>query len=188
MTLVTARTDAASTAALGDAALVRLVLAGNREPFSELVRRHQEPLYRYACTMGASPDVAQDLVQDAFVRAYVRLRQCREPDHFRAWLLGILRHRVLDHGRDLRQQTLGLEHVPETSLAAAPPPHELRRALDTALDRLPPLLREAFLLRHHEGYGYEEIAAITGSQVSAVKMRVHRAREQLQASLAGVRM
>lgn len=188
MTTVTVRTDPVEVATLTDAALVDQVLAGDQDSFSELVRRHQEALYRYACSMGVSPDTAQDLVQDAFVRAYVRVRQCRDPNHFRAWLLGILRNRVLDYGRDLRQQTVGLDSVPEGTLAADPPRHELRRALDTALAALPPLLREAFLLRHHQGYGYDEIAAITGSRVSAVKMRVHRAREQLQQALSGVHM
>lgn len=187
MTVVTARTDLAGAAALADAALVRLVLDGRQEAFAELVRRHQDSLYRYACSLGVAPDAAQDLMQDAFVRAYQKLSQCRDPNRFRSWLLGILRNLVLDYGRDLRQ-TVSLEHVPESGLAASPPQLELRHALGTALDRLPPLLREAFLLRHHQGYPYEEIAAITGARVSAVKMRVHRAREQLQQALAGVAM
>lgn len=185
---MSARTGPAGAAALDDAGLVRLVLQGDQDAFSELVRRHQEGLFRYACSMGVAPDAAHDLVQDAFVRAYVRLRQCRDASRFRAWLLGILRNRVFDHGRDLRQQMVGLDSLPEATLAADPPRHELRRALDNALDRLPALLREAFLLRHQQGYGYDEIAAITSSRVSAVKMRVHRAREQLQQSLADVEM
>jgi RNA polymerase sigma-70 factor (ECF subfamily) len=188
VTEVTARLDPPRADAPTDAALVREVLAGERNAFSELVRRHQDSLYRYTCSMGVAPDAAQDLVQDAFVRAYVRLGQCRDVNRFRSWLLGILRNRVLDYGRDLREQTTRLEKVPEAGLAAAPPQHELRYALDSALERLPALLREAFLLRHHQGYGYEEIAAITGSRVSAVKMRVHRAREQLQEALSGLRM
>jgi RNA polymerase sigma-70 factor (ECF subfamily) len=177
-----------SDAALSDAALVGAVLGGRLEAFSELVRRHQEPLYRFACSMGVPPDPAQDLVQEAFVRSYQRLHQCRDASRFRAWLLGILRNLVHDYGRDLRQRTVSLEQVPEAGLAGAPPELELRHVLGTALDRLPPLLREAFLLRHHQGYGYEEIAAITGSRLSAVKMRVHRAREQLQQQLSGVAM
>jgi RNA polymerase sigma-70 factor (ECF subfamily) len=188
VTRVSVRTGTASDAALGDAALVTVVLAGRQEAFSELVRRHQDSLYRYACSMGVPADVAQDLVQDAFVRGYQRLRQCRDPGRFRAWLLGILRNLVLDYGRDLRQQTVSLEQVPEVGLATSTPQLELRYALGSALGQLPPLLREAFLLRHHQGYGYEEVAAMTGSRVSAVKMRVHRAREQLQQLLAGIAM
>jgi len=184
---VTATSDATGPTR-DDAAIVRQVLAGDLEVFSRLVRRHQESLYRYARGMGVPPDAAQDLVQDAFVRGFQRLSQCRNPASFRAWLLGILRHRVLDRGRDLRQQTLWLDSVPEAVLAAAAPELELRHLLRQALARLPALLREAFLLRHHQGYGYDEIAAITGSRVSAVKMRVHRAREQLQQSLQGVQM
>jgi RNA polymerase sigma-70 factor (ECF subfamily) len=171
-----------------DAQLVQRVLGGEREAFSELVRRHQESLYRYALGMELPPDVAQDLAQDAFVRAYQRLGQCRDAARFRAWLLGIVRHLVLDYRRDLRQRTVGLEAVSEADVAQPPPPVELRRALTAALASLPLLLREAFLLRHQHGHSYDEIATITGSRVSAVKMRVHRAREHLQQVLAAARM
>jgi len=171
-----------------DAQLVRRVLGGEQEAFSELVRRHQTSLYRYARSLELPSDTAQDLAQDAFVRAYERLEQCRDTTRFRAWLLSILRHLVLDYRRDLRQRTVGLDSISEGDVAQPPPPLELRHSLSTALAALPALLREAFLLRHQQGYSYEEIAAITGSRVSAVKMRVHRAREQLQVSLAGTRM
>ena len=171
-----------------DAQLVGTVLDGDREAFSELVCRHQDTLYRYACGMGVQPDVAQDLVQDAFVRGFMRLHQCRDAQRFRAWLLGILRHLVLDHARDLRQHTVPLDALAEADVAVAAPEFEVRHTLAQALRELPPLLREAFLLRHHQGYSYDEIAAATGSRVSAVKMRVHRAREQLQQALAVTRM
>jgi RNA polymerase sigma-70 factor (ECF subfamily) len=174
--------------AASDAQLVKRVLDGDREAFSELVRRHQESLFRYARSMDVPPDAAQDLAQDAFVRAYQRLEQCRDTSRFRAWLMGILRHLVLDHQRDLRQRTVGLDAVNEADVAQPPAPVDLRHSLVAALAALPDLLREAFLLRHQQGYSYEEIAAITDSRVSAVKMRVHRAREQLQAALAPVRM
>jgi RNA polymerase sigma factor (sigma-70 family) len=164
-----------------DATVVQAVLAGEREAFSLLVQRHQDALFRFARGMGVSRDTAQDLVQDAFVRGFTRLRQCRDASRLRAWLLTILRHLLIDHARDVRRAEVPLQDVGE--LRGVPPEAELRGDLSNALATLPELLREAFLLRHHHGYSYDEIAVITGARTSAVKMRVHRAREQLRALL-----
>ena len=183
-----ASTAAQSGPEPGDGELVRRVLAGDRESFSELVRRHESVLYRHARGMGIGHDMALDLVQDGCVRAYLRLRQCRDPERFRAWLFRLFRNLVLDHLRDVRRKEL-----PLTAAAHAASPDEmsgveLRGPLNRALEELPPLLREAFLLRHDADHSYDEIADLTGARVSAVKMRVHRAREQLRAALRGTEM
>ena len=114
------------------------------------------------------------------VRAFVRLRQCRDPERFRAWLFRLFRNLVLDYTRDIRRREVPLESVPERASRDDVTPVELRATLVRALQALPELLREAFLLRHVGEHSYEEIAEITGARVSAVKMRVHRAREQLR--------
>jgi RNA polymerase sigma-70 factor (ECF subfamily) len=135
--------------------------------------------------MGVPHDTALDLVQDACVRAWVRLRQCRDPERFRAWLFRLFRNLVLDYARDIRRREVPLDAVAERAGRDEITPMELRATLARALQELPELLREAFLLRHVGERSYEEIAELTGSGVSAVKMRVHRAREQLRASLEG---
>jgi RNA polymerase sigma-70 factor, ECF subfamily len=165
-----------------DAELVAAVRRGDREAFAALVRRHQEPLYRYGRSMALSRDVAQDLVQDSFIRAYTRIGQCHRPERFRAWLFSIFRNLAVDHVRNIRRREVPLEAVAQRALEGGGT-YELRAAVDGALATLPPLLREAFLLRHQHGYGYDEIAQITGSRTSAVKMRVLRAREQLRVAL-----
>jgi RNA polymerase sigma-70 factor, ECF subfamily len=167
-----------------DAALVRAVLDGDREAFSGLVVRHQDALFRFAWGMGVTTESAQDLIQDTFVRAFTRLRQCRDARRFRSWLITILRNLLLDHSRELRRAAVPLDSVAQSALARAPDEAELRGVIGDALTALPELLREAFLLRHHQGFSYDEIAGITGARVSAVKMRVHRAREQLRSALA----
>jgi RNA polymerase sigma-70 factor (ECF subfamily) len=168
---------------LSDAELVRSAVAGEREAFSELVRRHQQALYRHARGMGIAHDTALDLVQDACVRAFVRLRQCRDPERFRPWLFRLFRNLVLDYTRDIRRREIPLDAVAEQAGRDDITPLELRASLVHALQALPELLREAFLLRHVAERSYEEIAEMTGARVSAAKMRVHRAREQLRASL-----
>lgn len=168
-----------------DADVVARVLRGERESFAVLVRRHQDALYRYARGMGLDPDTAADMVQDTLIKAYAGLATCREPDRFRSWAFRILRNCCLDHLKDVRRREVPLDTAaagPEPTLRVQPS-DETRLILGAALDRLSPLLREAFLLRHEAGYTYDELAEITDASPSAVKMRVHRAREELRAHL-----
>lgn len=174
----------ASAAEPTDAALVQRVLDGERDAFATLVVRHQAALFRFARGMGVTRETAQDLVQDTLVRAFTKLRQCRDAGRFRSWLISILRNSLMDHHRDLRRGETSLDDAAPDALASSAAPIELRGEIGEALASLPPLLREAFLLRHHHGYSYDEVAVITNANVSAVKMRVHRAREQLRAALA----
>lgn len=168
-----------------DARIVARVLKGDREGFAELVRRHQAALYRHARGMGLDPDGAEDMVQEALVKAYSGLAECRDPDRFRAWIFRILRNGCLDHLKNVRRKNVSLEVADDgQEFFGAEAPTELRHELDDALDRLSPLLREAFLLKHEAGYSYDELAGIADSTASAMKMRVHRAREELRSLLA----
>lgn len=178
---------ATATSPRDDAALVLRALNGGHEAFGELVTRHQRTLYRQARGLGLDHDTALDLVQDAFVRAWDRLADCRDPASFRAWVSRILRNLCLDHFKNRRQQNVPLSALPEAT--EFPDPRSAGDALTRlevaeALDAVPVLLREAFLLRHDAGYSYEEIAGIVDANPGAVKMRVHRAREYLCAALA----
>lgn len=168
-----------------DAALVSRVLAGDARAYGKLVSRHQAALYRYARGMGLDPDTAEDMVQDTLVRAYTSLAECRDRGAFRAWAYRILRNRCLDHLKNIRRRNVPLDVAGPVGGAAGfdAPPAELRHELEDALGRLSPLLREAFLLKHEAGYSYDELAEITDTSPSAVKMRVHRAREELRAML-----
>lgn len=172
----------------GDGALVARVLAGQREEYGELVRRHQQPMYRYALGMVGAPDAAADLVQDSLVRGFTRLRSCQDPNRFGAWMFRILRNQCLDYLKDRRRQTVPLDddspfesHIegPEASLERA----ELRRSVSEALAALPDAQREAFVMKHVEELSYEEMAERAEASVSALKMRVMRAREALHSML-----
>ena len=168
-----------------DAHLVTRVLSGDDAAYGTLVRRHQDLIYRHARGMGLDHDTSLDLVQDAFVRAFERLEDCRDGANYRSWLFRICRNLCLDELRNVRRLC-----VPMSSIENAndlEPMHvvedETTLTLRAALDRLPQALREAFLLKHDAGYTYEEVAEITEASPSAVKMRVHRAREALRAFL-----
>lgn len=172
--------------AIADAQLVACVLDGDREAYGELVLRHQDVIYRHARGMGLDHDTSLDLVQDAFVKAFDRLAECRDGANYRAWLYRISRNLCLDELRNVRRLTIpmstadGAELIEDDGAA----PDDLTWALRDALARLPDAMREAFLLKHDAGYTYEEVASITNASPSAVKMRVHRAREALRLFLS----
>jgi RNA polymerase sigma-70 factor (ECF subfamily) len=172
----------------GDAELIARVLGGERDAYQVLVRRYQASLFRVAYAMVEDRDTADDLVQDAFVRSYTNLSRCKDRNRFRFWLLATLRNRALDHIKEKRRRDVSLsdEDVLRYVESESATPSDLgerlkvRRAVGEALDKLSPALREAFVLRHVEEHSFEEIAELLDTGVSAVKMRVHRARQQLQ--------
>jgi RNA polymerase sigma-70 factor, ECF subfamily len=171
-----------------DAALVAAVRAGEREAFSELVRRHQALLYRQALATVRDPDAAADLVQDTFVRAYTRLRSCKEPHRFRAWVYTILRNQVRDYLKNVRRRSVPWDEHTAPAASAENPQRDAEEAdfrgrLSAALETLPQAQREAFLLKHVEDLSYEEMSELLGVGTSALKMRVMRAREAIAARL-----
>lgn len=167
-----------------DAAIVAQVLGGDREAFAPLVRRHQNALYRYGRGLGLDHDTTLDLVQETFVKAFERLEQCRTADRFLPWLYRIFRNATLDWVKNIRRTEVSILDVDEPAAGHDfAEHHALREAIGGALAETPPILREAFLLRHQLGHSYEEIAAIAGISLSAAKMRVARARDTLRALL-----
>jgi len=172
-----------------DAELIRRILNGEGERYSILVERYQDALFRHAVGMVGDADAAADLVQDSLVKAYTRLHTCNDPARFPAWIFRILRNRCRDWLKNRRQQTVELRE--DTAHNADDPGTELDRAelgrvVESALARLPEAQREAFLLKHVEGLSYEEMAERLDTGVSALKMRVMRARESLQLLLRNV--
>jgi RNA polymerase sigma-70 factor (ECF subfamily) len=176
--------------AADDALVIERVLAGEIQLFSELVNRHQAPLYRHAVGMVLDHDVAADMVQDAFVRAYTNLRRCRDRERFRAWLFQTLRNRCLDYLKEARRKNVRLDDAgpfldPAEGPADIVERKRLRAQLMDALAQLPEAQREAFVMHYVEDVPYETMAELLDAKVSALKMRVMRAREALSAALQG---
>ncbi len=168
-----------------DEVLVERVLGGDTGAFEHLIRRHQDRLFRRARWMGLDADTSADMVQDALVKVYENLGSCRNPGQFRSWVGQILRNRCLDFLKSAARRSVPL---PFTLPADGDPQGDaeqnaLRSRLNEALAALPEEQRDAFLMKHAEDLPYEEMSAITGISVSALKMRVYRARETLQVYL-----
>lgn len=171
-----------------DAGLVRRVLAGDTPAYAALVARYRDRLGRYALHMLGSREDAEEALQDAFVRGYRSLHRCNDPERFGPWLYGILVNRCRTVGaRAARRGRMFLHDDAATNRVALPDPAERAEWDDLvrwALARLAPEYREAFLLKHMDDLEYEEMARLTGAGISALKMRVKRAREQLQVILS----
>jgi RNA polymerase sigma-70 factor (ECF subfamily) len=170
-----------------DAVLVRRVRAGDIGAYGALVSRYRDRLGRYAVHMIGDREDAEEALQDSFVRAYRSLARCDDPARFGAWLYGILVNRCRTTGARAARRRRIFVHDAQALDGAAHTAHtdeadrlDWTDAVDRALARLAPDYREAFLLKHVEDLEYEEIAELTGAGVSALKMRVKRAREQLQ--------
>lgn len=173
-----------------DGVVVRAVLAGDVNRYAVLVRRYQNRYARYASQLLGSADDAEDAVQDAFVRAYDQLAQCRDPDNFAGWFFLILRNRCFAQQRRTRRHS-DLEEtpsIPAPDVVEAPLEEaERRKALQQALATLTKEQREVFVLKHVEELSYEEIANRVGTTVAALKMRMHRAYDRLRELLKETR-
>lgn len=168
-----------------DQAVIDRVLAGERNAFGVLIQRYSDPLYRHAVGMTGSPDVAEDILQVSFIKAYNHLSEVR--GRFDAWVFRIVANGCKDWLKNIRRTHLSYEEDDQPSGYETPEEEldrgELRSDLDRALAALPASLREAFVMKHVEGRSYEEMAELLDTTVGALKMRVHRAREALQALL-----
>lgn len=170
-----------------DAVLIARVLAGDVEAYGPLVTPHRDRLYRFALHMLGNREDAEEALQDALVRGFRSLATCRERDRFDGWLFRILANRCRTRGA--RRSRHDRTFVPdESAMLLASEEHPADRAawadaIGYALDRLDARSREAFLLKHVEELSYEEMAAITGAGISALKMRVKRACDRLRALL-----
>jgi RNA polymerase sigma-70 factor (ECF subfamily) len=168
-----------------DQQIIADVMAGDRDAFAVLIERYSDPLYRHALGMTGSPDVAEDILQQSFIKAYNHLGEVR--GRFDAWLFRIVANGCKDWLKNIRRTHVSYEEDDQPSNFATPDEDldraELRRDLDRALAKLALPLREAFIMKHVEGRSYEEMGDLLGTTVGALKMRVHRAREALQSLL-----
>lgn len=177
---------AARESTLSDEALVRLAVSGDLEAFESLVRRHRAVVLRVVARI-AGTNEAEDLAQDAFLRAFHRLPQYRGESPFRAWLLRIAHNTALNAAARRRPvDSLDDEESDDASVPNGERPpaealevNERRDRLALKLREIPPAHRAVLVLRDLEGLSYEEIAEITEAPLGSVKGRLHRARREL---------
>jgi len=169
-----------------DAMLVRAVLAGDPAAFGMLVDRHAPACLRFASRMLGSREDAEDVTQEAFVRAHRALGRYDEQMRFRTWVMSNLANRcrtALLHRHRRTSRVVIDGAAVERAVGRDEGDADLRDTIERALAQLDPAQREAFVLKHVEMLSYDEMSAITGAGVSALKMRVRRACDRLQVLL-----
>jgi RNA polymerase sigma-70 factor, ECF subfamily len=177
-----------------DSDLVRRARGGDLAAFGDLVERHRSIVYRVAARMVGADD-ADDVTQDAFLRAFHRLDRFRGEAPFRGWLLRIAHNAALDcldrrrrdpdlFGAAAGDETGARDGASVGAVAARSPAEALeaseRRArLESKLESLPASHRSVLVLRDLEGFAYDEIAELTEMPIGSVKGRLSRARAEL---------
>ena len=185
-----------------DLAVVTAVKAGDTDAFRGLVDRHKWRVYSTLMSLVGDEDVAEELAQDTFVKAYTGLADFRANAAFGTWLLQIAIHNARDHRRRMARlrdrQVVSLEALREARLSGFDPADTTRDGnasnrvesreetvlVRNAMAKLPPQYREVITLKHFEGWSFEDIAASTGDSVGTLKVRAHRARRMLKDLLA----
>lgn len=182
----------------GDDQLVAEALSGSQSAYTGLVERYERPVFNLVARMVHDRTLAEDLAQDAFVKAFSRLETYRpEQGKFSNWVFKIAHNTAIDHLRRAGIDTVPLDagegdadfHAILPDESAATPlesavRQDLAEALDAAVGRLRPEYREVVVLRHREGLSYEEIAGVAGLPLGTVKTYLHRARKELAGHLA----
>tara|TARA_R110002073_G_scaffold265643_1_gene428731 strand:+ start:259 stop:825 length:567 start_codon:yes stop_codon:yes gene_type:complete len=172
--------------------LVQRAQLGDRAAFAELCQPHTERLTRYLVTMTGDVHAAEDIVQESLKRAIDKIQDLRNPERFGSWLLSIACNSCRSHLRNAVQRAHGGdEAMPELSDHHHSALSSLVRREDAAqlalaIDRLPILLREAFVLFAIEGMPYHQIAAATEVAEGTLQVRVYRAKALLRQQLGKV--
>lgn len=171
-----------------DAELIVRVAEGDEKAFGELLRRHQDAVYAFACRMVGDPQEAEDVAQETFLRLYRAAGRFRPEASLRTYLLRISRNLCIDHFRKKRPELM--DELPDQPDAETP--HDLLEGaiamdrLEKSIDRLPVNQRTALLLRHTEQLSYNDIARAMDLSVGAVESLLVRARRTVKSHMADI--
>ncbi len=179
-----------------DEALILSVQQGNKRAYDELVTRYKMRLYNFVLRMVSDPDLAEEITQDAFVRAYINAEKYRTIARFSTWLYTIAINLVRNHARRKKRSPIqrmpligkdegdkieleakDTELLPDEDLEKV----ETQRHISEIMTKIPEHYREPFVLREVHDLSYAEIAAATGLKMGTVRSRINRARAHFRA-------
>jgi RNA polymerase sigma-70 factor (ECF subfamily) len=185
----------------GDLGLVQRVQRGDKTAFDLLVLKYQHKVVKLVTRYLRDPSDAEDVAQEAFIKAYRAIPQFRGDSAFYTWLYRIAintaKNAIVSRDRSPVDFNLDLQNVEESSsmqlrLADAETPEsllqteEIRETVNQAIEALPEDLRTAIVLRELEGLSYEDIALAMDCPVGTVRSRIFRAREAIDKRLSEV--
>jgi RNA polymerase sigma-70 factor (ECF subfamily) len=197
-----ARPLSTDTSTLDDRELAALASEGRESAYRELLRRYERPVFSLVFRMVRHRTIAEDLAQEAFIRAFGAIDSYNPSYKFSSWLFKIANNHTIDWLRKRKLDTVSIDGSPNATGAEdiertrmtlesteERPDHyvesrELGGHIEEAIARLRPEYRTVVLLRHVEGYAYDEIAETTELPLGTVKTYLHRARAELKELLA----
>ncbi len=187
---------------LDDRELATHAARGHEPAFRELLTRYERPVFSLIYRMVRDRTLAEDLSQEAFIRAFNAIGTYKTSYKFSNWILKIANNHTIDHLRKRRLETVSIDGSPHARTAdevtqsqvviastdETPAEYVEHRALDSQIEQASAGLREEYrtviVLRHVEGYAYDEIADIMDLPLGTVKTYLHRARGELRESLS----
>lgn len=156
---------------------IRQVLSGDHEAFRHIVRAHQDRVWNIARSIVKSPDLAQDVVQNAFVSGYLKLASYSGSVPFEAWLYRIVVNAAL---QELRKHPPVADPVSEDVAMEIPSDIDDAECIRTVLASMKPNEALSLQLHYLDGFSIQEITLITGWTESNAKVILHRARESMR--------
>jgi RNA polymerase sigma-70 factor, ECF subfamily len=176
-----------------DSELVSQALAGDQTAYRELVVRHGGAAFNLVVRLVQNRAAAEDLTQEAFIRAFERLATYDRARKFSSWFLQVAHHIAIDYLRRKRRDNVSLDALLDAGFPGpardADSPHEeaerqaLANGLEAALAQLRPEYRAAIVLHYQQGLGHADISGILGVPTGTVKTYLHRARKEMGAIL-----
>jgi RNA polymerase sigma-70 factor (ECF subfamily) len=170
--------------------LIRRAQTGDREAFGALVERHQRYVYNLALRVVGNQQDAEDLAQEAFIRAWVAIANFRLESSFRTWLFRIVTNLFYNRLPSLRRELYELgedclvdipdDSSPDLNPASGIEVEEIHTFLHKQIDRLPESQRVLVMLRYQQGLSYEDIARVVSLPLGTVKTGLFRAKERLR--------
>ena len=179
---------------LDDHALVEAVRSGRMEAFDEIVRRYQGRIYTAAYRIVGNREDALDVTQDALVKMYQKLDVWAPTGTFSSWVMRLATNQAIDRIRKMKrrpQEALDerIDYTADGALPAAPATDagarasEIESRVRKALEKLSPMQRMVFELRHFEGLALADIAGEMGCSIGSVKVHLFRALKKLREEL-----
>jgi len=173
---------------VGESSLVELAKAGDTAAFEQLYRLNSGRIYALCWRLcGGDAGLAEDLVQEAFVRAWNKLHLFRGESRFSTWMHRLAANVALSDRRirmrRVARETPMDEAVERTAIGAADIQQGLRNDLEQAISQLPERARTVLILYDVEGYRHAEISELTGMAVGSSKAQLHRARKLVRKAL-----
>ncbi|MDF1535015.1 MAG: sigma-70 family RNA polymerase sigma factor [bacterium] len=175
-----------------DAVLAKLAQRGDRDAYGELVTRFQNRMYSFCYQFFRNPDIASDLAQETFLRAYRYIKKYDPDKKFSTWLYSIAKNICIDEHRKMgRGKTVSIDDLPPEKIRSTEDSLHLknpmqismqiqdRMMLEEAIGRLPEKYRTVIILCYFQEMPYQEIADVLGLNLNLVKVRIFRAKKRL---------